>query len=212
MSKLPDSIYLKRITHIDNLDHILKTGKITCPNHPESDRYYVNIGDTTLINSRGLRDIPINPKGNFLDYVAFYFGARPPMLYNIQHGYNKVTQRTPETIIYLVTSFMQIKESGKQFVFTDGHAYHNMSQFYNRESDLKEIDWKAVKRIRWNDTEEDPDRKRRKQAEFLIYKELPFSALVAIVVYNNDAKSKVLSKLEQYNLSLNIVIKSKWYY
>lgn len=212
MTKPPDTIYLKRIIHIDNLDYILTIGKLTCLNHSESDKNYTNIGDTTLISSRGTRNIPINPKGNFSDYVAFYFGARPPMLYNIQHGFNEVIKRAPETIIYLVTSFIEVKKSGRPFVFTDGHAYHMMSQFYNMESDLKEVDWKAVKLVRWNDTEEDPDRKRRKQAEFLVYKELPISALIAIVVYNNEAKSKVLSIFEKYDLTFEVAVKPEWYY
>jgi len=212
MSKPPDNIYLKRLIHIDNLDYILTIGKLTCLNHSENDSNYTNIGDTTLIRSRGTRDIPVNPGGNFSDYVAFYFGARPPMLYNIQNGFNQVTKRAPETIIYLVTSFIEVKKSRRPFVFTDGHAYHMMSQFYNKESDLKEVDWNAAKLFRWNDTEEDPDRKRRKQAEFLVYKELPVGALVAIVVYNNDAKSKVFSIFEKYDSALDVVVKPNWYY
>lgn len=212
MSKPLDNIYIKRLIHIDNLNYILSIGKLTCLNHSESDPNYINIGDTSLIRNRGTRDIPVNPKGNFTDYVAFYFGARPPMLYNIQNGFNEVIKRPPETIIYLVTSFPEVKKSNRQFVFTDGHAYHMMSQFYNKESDLKEVDWNAVKLVRWNDTEEDPDRKRRKQAEFLVYKELPINALIAIVVYNNEAKSKVLSIFEKYDLALNVVVKPSWYY
>ena len=49
---VPENIYLYRITHLNNLDYIIKTGKITCPNHPDADSDYINIGDTTLIRSR----------------------------------------------------------------------------------------------------------------------------------------------------------------
>jgi len=48
-----------------------------------------------------------------------------------------------------------------------------MSQFFNDEDSLEEVDWNAVKLKRWTDTEDDPDRKRRKQAEFLVFNELP---------------------------------------
>ena len=41
-----------------------------------------------------------------------------------------------------------------QYIFTDGHAYNHLSQFFNEEKDLKEIDWKAVNLVKWNDTEE----------------------------------------------------------
>jgi hypothetical protein len=88
--KKPDTLYLYRITHIDNLDFILKSKTVCCPNSKNSDPNFIGIGDSSLIQSRRSRQIPIIPKGDFLDYVAFYFGARSPMFYNIQNGYNNV--------------------------------------------------------------------------------------------------------------------------
>lgn len=208
----PDKIYLYRITHIDNLDFILKSGKLTCPSHADCDPNYIGIGDSTLINNRNLKQISVEPEGDFTDYVAFYFGKRSPMLYSIQRGFNEVIQRSPETIIYLVTSLEKIQECGCQYVFTDGHGYHSMSQFFNREDELEEIDWNAVNLTHWNDTEEDPDRKRRKQAEFLIYKELPLSSLGGIVVYDETAKKRVLNTFAAYNFSCFLAVKSNWYY
>ncbi len=207
-----DSIYLYRIIHIANLDYILKIGKLTCPNHANCDPDYMNIGDTTLIRSRSSREITVEPNGSFSDYVAFYFGWRSPMLYNIQKGFNGVTKIKPETIIYLVTSFPEVKNTGNRFVFTDGHAYHLMSQFYNCENDFKEVDWDTVKLVKWNDTEDDPDRKRRKQAEFLVYRELPSSSIIAVIVYNDDAKSTVLTKFAEHGFTCNIIINQNWYY
>lgn len=210
--KKPDTIYLYRITHIDNLDFILKSKTICCSNCKNSDPNFIGIGDSSLIQSRKARQIPIIPKGDFSGYVAFYFGARSPMLYNIQNGYNNVTKRKPEDIIYLITSFASVKESESEFVFTDGHGYHNLSQFFNKEIDLKEVDWKTVNLVRWNDTEEDPDRKRKKQAEFLIYNEVPLSMIKAIVVYNENAKTNILTKLAKNNIECNVVVKSNYYY
>jgi ssDNA thymidine ADP-ribosyltransferase, DarT len=208
----PDEIYLYRITHIDNLDFILEKGKITCPNNPNCDPNFIRIGDSTLIQSRSSRLINVAPNGRFSDYVAFYFGARSPMLYNIQKGYNNVTKRTPEEVIYLITTFEKIKESRCLYVFTDGHAYHNLSQFFNREEDLENVDWKAVNLVRWNDTEDDPDRKRRKQAEFLVYRELPTTRFVAIVVYNEAIKTAILAKFARHDFVCNVFVKPKWYY
>jgi len=109
-----ENIYLYRITHIDNLDYILNTGKITCPNHPQANPGYINIGDTTLIRSRNAREINVEPNGNFSDYIAFYFGARSPMLYNIQKGFQGVTKRNPENIVYLVSTFDEIKKQANR--------------------------------------------------------------------------------------------------
>ena len=79
-------IYLYRIIHINNLEYILKLGKLTCLNHQKADNDFIRIGDSTLIKSRNNKTIPVCPKGSFSDYVSFYFGARSPMLYNIQKG------------------------------------------------------------------------------------------------------------------------------
>ncbi len=208
----PDRIYLYRITHIDNLDFILELGKLTCPSHANSDPKYIGIGDPTLIGSRSSKQININPKGNFTDYVAFYFGARSPMLYEIQNGFNGVTKRNPEEIIYLVTTYKKITEYECQYVFSDGHGYHLMSQFFNDEDSLDEVDWETVNLVHWNDTEDDPDRKRRKQAEFLVFKELPLSALIAVVVYNQPVKNEILAKFAGYDLICSVIVEPNWYY
>ena len=199
---IPEKIYIYRLTHIENLDYILTKNKIICPNHPDAEKDYINIGDKSLIENRKEKVINLEPGGTFSDYVAFYFGARSPMLYEIQKGYNGVEKRDPEELIYLVSDFTTIKLLNIQYIFTDGHAYNHLSQFFNEEKDLKEIDWKAVNLVKWNDTEEDPDRKRRKQAEFLIHRELQFSAIIGIAVYNENAKSRVLSKFAEHELVL----------
>lgn len=192
---------------------MIQTGVITCPNHPGADANYINIGDTTLISGRKSKEIRIAPGGTFADYVAFYFGPRSPMLYEVQNGFHNVVKRKPEEIVYLVSSFDTIKKADKAFLFTDGHAYHNMSQFFNREEDLNEIDWEAVYLRDWYDTEDDSDRKRRKQAEFLVYRELPFSALSHIAVYNEKSKSLVLSKMKNDVCDhIELIIKPQWYY
>ncbi|MEN0004960.1 MAG: DUF4433 domain-containing protein [Bacteroidota bacterium] len=209
---IPDRIYLYRITHIDNLDFILESGKLTCPSHTDSNPNYIGIGDTTLIGSRSSKLIDIEPKGNFADYVAFYFGARSPMLYAIQNGFNGVTKRNPQEIVYLVSDLEKIKENDCRYIFTDGHGYHSMSQFFNSEDGLEEVDWNAVKLIHWTDTEDDPDRKRRKQAEFLVYRELPLAALIGIVVHSEAAKNRVLNKLAVHEFTYNVIVKSNWYY
>ncbi len=209
---VPNQIYLYRITHINNLDVILDSGLITCPNHQNSDQRYIGIGDSTLIESRALKQVPIVPFGKFSDYVSFYFGARSPMLYNIQNGYKGVTQRTPEEIVYLITTYKEVLRSGRQYVYCDGHGYHNFSQFFNSPSNLNQVDWKTVNLVRWNDTEDDPDRKRRKQAEFLIYQDIPISHIVAFVTYNYKVQSIVLTKLAGADLNINVIVNPKFYY
>ena len=109
-------------------------------NSPDNDSNFIGIGDSTLIQSRKSRQIPIVPNGDFSDYVAFYFGVRSPMLHNIQKGYSNVTKRHPEDIVYLITTYETVKNNNSDFIFTDGHGYHHLSQFFNQEAcDNKEF-------------------------------------------------------------------------
>jgi hypothetical protein len=56
----PTSIY--RITHYRNLPFILRN-ELCCPNHATQDPNYINIGHKRLIDSRGMRQVPIEPFG-----------------------------------------------------------------------------------------------------------------------------------------------------
>lgn len=86
------------------------------------------------------------------------------MLYRIQKGF-RVTKRPPEDIIYLVFKLDEIIEL-VEYVFTDGHGYASMSNWFEDIDSLDFLDNEYIKRLRWENTDEDPDRKRRKQAEF----------------------------------------------
>jgi len=114
---IPSPIYLYRIIHIDNLQYILNKGALTCPSHSDADKKYIGIGDDTLKEHRKEKTILVKPNGTFSDYVAFYFGRRSPMLYNIKNGFQSVTKRPQDKIIYIVTSFEKIQELKVPYVF-----------------------------------------------------------------------------------------------
>lgn len=203
---------LYRITHIDNLEHIVKLGKITSPNNEMRDPEYIGIGDNSLIDHRSHRQVPLPPHGTFRDYISFYFCNRSPMLFVIQKGFNEVKKRAPEEIIYLVTNYSRIKNSGKPFMFFDGHAIESISSCYNDDSGLEEIDWNIIDDQYWKETEEDPDRKRRKQAELLVYNELSLNDLLGIAAYNQEALEKIQNIFLKNDVNLHSNIRKDWYY
>jgi len=96
-------IKIYRMTHIDNIPHLLQNG-ITHRNSPNHNPNYITIGDTSLINKRDTKPVSVD-NGNFLDfdaptinlcdYIPFYFGVKMPMLYVIQNGGNFVINATP---------------------------------------------------------------------------------------------------------------------
>ncbi len=209
---IPSPIYLYRIIHIDNLQYILNKGALTCPSHSEADKKYIGIGDDTLKEHRKEKTILLKPNGTFSDYVAFYFGRRAPMLYNIKNGFQGVTKRCQDKIIYIVTSFEKIQELKVPYVFFDGHGYHHLSQPFNNEKGLTNIDWKIVNAGSWNDTELDPDRKRRKQAEILMYNSLQINAIIGIATYSDESKIQVEKIINNNNIDLKTIAKPDWFY
>ncbi len=203
-----EKTYLFRMLHIDNVDHLLKFG-LTKVDSPNSNPNYKSIGDSSLISSRKYHFLS---NGNTLgNYIPFYFWNRMPMLYVIQKGFNGVQITAPENIIYCITSIAKILEMGLQFIFTDGHAIDAFSSVFsvNDIGKLEEIlDYKTIKDPYWKDPK-DLDKKRRKEAEFLVEEDIPIEAIGAFAVYNQTAKDRLV------NLGIDsekIFIRSQYYF
>ena len=207
-------MYGFRIVHIENVEYLLSHGMFH-RNHAQADPNYVSIGDNNLIRQRNDYPVGINPpNGNLGEYIPFYFGPLSPMLYNIITGYRGITKRSQDEIVYIVCSVNVIANQCEGWCFTDGHAKNSISEFYNDLKYLSNIDWEIVAEKYWNNTEEDFDRMRKKQAEFLVKDYVPVNCISGIVVYDKDNKlfvEKIVSKLD---LEIPVLINpdSKYYY
>jgi len=154
-------INVYRMTHIDNITHVLQNG-ITHRNSPNHNPNYIAVGDISLINTRDTKQVTVD-NGNFLDFEAptislgnffpFYFGVKMPMLYVIQNGGNFVINSTPPSeIVYMVCAVSRIIKKHENYYFSDGHATDNLTTFYDKtkiESLSEIIDWNAVKASYW---------------------------------------------------------------
>ena len=195
-------IHIYRMTHIENIPHILING-ITHKNSPNANADYVPIGDASLITTRAIKQVTIT-NGNrsclietitLGDFIPFYFGIRMPMLYVMQHGGNFVERATPpQDIVYLVCNVEKLVQLGKTYYFSDGHATDFSTSFYNSSkiNDLPTIiDWNAVKAQYWSG-EENLILKCKKQAEFLTAEDIPANLLKGFVCYNETAQQRLL--------------------
>lgn len=193
---MPNNIQLYRMTHIDNIPHIIQYG-ITHRNSMYANHDYVSIGDQSLIGVRSVNSHVIHGKEVVLgDCIPFYFGTRMPMLYVIQHGYNWVPRAiSPADIIYVVVSLNSLMQDVKVYYFTDGHPTNTMTKFYdNSDIDhlLDLVDMNAVQAKYWNDDPSVSDVKRRKQAEFLSTEDVAPKHILGYGCYNLETKSKLL--------------------
>jgi hypothetical protein len=203
------TILLYRMTHIENVPHILKHG-ITHLNSEASNKKYVPIGDGSLITTRSTFEMP---DGSQLgEYIPFYFGPRMPMLYVIQNGFNNVKRLAPAEIVYCVTSVKSIIDHELGFAFTDGHAVDALSEFY-KPKDAKRIekllDWAAIGEKYWR-KDDDLDLKRRKEAEFLLQEDLPLTGIEKFIVYSISAKEKI-TEMKGYD-DQTVIVKPNYYF
>lgn len=200
--------YLFRMTHIENIPHVLKFG-ITHASSINANPNFVPIGDSSIISTRN--DFLLRNGKKLGEYIPFYFGVKTPMLFVVQNGYNMVAPTPAENIVYCVTSVKKIIELQLDFVFTNGHAVNGFTSQYSL-ADIPNIDeiidWKAVKEKFWtNDT--DLDLKRRKEAEFLVLGDIDPSGILGFVVYNKNAQTRMVD----FGVNeLNVPIKPHFYF
>lgn len=184
-------ILLYRMTHIENIPHVLIHGLVH-RDSPNADPNYRSIGDGSLIATRNEM---VLDNGRYLgEYIPFYFGTRTPMLFVIQKGHNQVAKTPADRIVYCVSSVQEIIKRQHEFVFTDGHAKDKFSNQYSPAS-INQIDSildkKAIDSQFWKD-KNDLDLKRRKESEFLVLGDIAASAILGYGVYNQNSKNELI--------------------
>ncbi|MGI9282928.1 MAG: type II toxin-antitoxin system toxin DNA ADP-ribosyl transferase DarT [Endozoicomonas sp.] len=212
---VPDPVRLYRLTHIDNLKLLLTRGALHAPNSAPADgMQYHTIHDPSIQAFRHERKISCGPRGFVHDYLPFYLGPLSPMLYRLHKGGVDDYSEGQEPLIYLIAWADEIAESGKDFVFSDGHGIAAFTQWFDDLADLEKLDWPLILGKEWYDTLDDNDRKRRKQAEFLVHGDLPWSMIKGIAAINHEVAARVQEELkqfpDQYKPPVRVI--PQWYY
>lgn len=206
---MPVPIY--HITHVENLRRIVESGALLAHSDP-SNRGFVNIAYEGIQARRASRRVPLGPRGVLHDYVPFYFAPRSPMLYAIHCDMVEGYSGGQGPIVYLVSSAEAVDRSRMPYVFTDGHAAMDYSDFYEKVEDLSYIDWHVMKATYWNSTAEDPNRKCRRQAEFLVHRRFPLELVTDIVAYNGTRAEECREILAAEGINIPVRIERSWYY
>jgi hypothetical protein len=103
-------------------------------------------------------------------------------------------------------------EAGCRVVFTDGHAVMAITEFFDSVEDLEQLDWATIHSTDWADTPEDNDRKRRKQAEFVVHHNVPWNLGQSVGVYDNRTRARVEELLVHVPHRPEVVVRTDWYY
>ena len=208
----PSPVWCFRITHIENLKHILRYGLCTVKS-ANANPNFVGIGDPSIIEKRKEIDTPDPPGGSFEDYVPFYFGPRSPMLLQIASGWGGIKRFPQDEIIYLISNITLLQAHNLEFFFCDGHARSFTSKKYIDVKDLDLLDWETIYSTQWRSDETDLRRKEKKQAELLVKHHVPISCIAHIGVYSNFAHNHVQTILTDFNVNIPIKVSpTKLYY
>ncbi|MGK7924903.1 MAG: DUF4433 domain-containing protein [Spirulina sp.] len=205
--------YIYHITDLKNLPTILKSGGLLAKNQLQRNRIsHVNIAYENIQNKRSRKQVPCSVGGTLHDYVPFYFAPRSPMLYTIHKGNVTEYQSGQTQIVHLVVEVQAIQERGISFAFTDGHPITDYADFFDDLEDLVTIDWKLMESQWWYSTEDDPNRRCRRQAEFLIYQFCPWSLIREIGTMNRNIQARVKQMLQNFDDRTPVEVYSDWYY
>lgn len=209
----PNPTHIFHITPIENLRRILEAGELLAKRAlDQEDTGYTNIAHQTIQDRRAHTPVPCGPGGVLHDYVPFYFGARSPMLFTISMGNVEGFAGGQQSIVHLVSTVQAVQVAGLGIVFTDGHGIMAFTGFYDDLAQLDEVDWPLMNAHYWADTDDDLDRKRRRQAEFLVHDRFPVRLIQGIGVINQQKKEETEALLAEFGLTIPVATKRGWYY
>ena len=202
----PTPIY--RLVHVDCLPTLLTRGVLHAPNHTPNDGLgYRTIHDVNVQANRRVKQVSCGPGGTIHDYLPFYFGSRSVMLLNLKSGRVAGYNEGQAPLVYLASTAQTVAAAGLQYVFTDGHGLATFTEWFDDLAKLDAVDWSLLKEKYWNDTPQDNDRQRRKQAEFLVWQSLPWDLIGGVGVLDPVMKQRVEGIIQQFPLRKQVGVK-----
>lgn len=177
-SKLKDILdnlgveYIYHMTHISNLNSILKYGLFS---HSNSYKKY-DISDNE-VNDRRSRREPLYGKP-IHEYVPFYFNPKNAMLYRRKNIQNDIV------ILKVKRDLIVQKDS----LFTDGNAASNGTKFLKDIAKLDSLAWDCINDTNWCSH---VDGRRTRMAEVLVPNFVSVANIEQIVCSNRYTKSQV---------------------
>jgi hypothetical protein len=205
---------IAHFTHVRNLRGILAAGCLRADSGVDRVAgLIVEAADLEIKSSRRTIRVSLPPFGCVADYVPFYFAPRSPMLYKLARGSVPTYAEGQDPLIYLLSTVETVAAAGLLWLFSDGNCAATVTQIFNDLGLLASmVDWEVMGMRIWKNTAEDPDRMRRRMAEFLVHGRVPVSCLAGIAVRNQATKSQVERILESHPISLPVRVEPDWYF
>lgn len=201
------------ITHVGNLARIAAAGALWSDRRVRDAGLPVQgIAYGHIKRRREAIMVTLAPHGTLADYVPFYFCPRSPMLYALHRNQVPDYSGGQSGVVHLVVDAEAVIAAGYACVHTDGNAASEPRSFHDSRGGFAALSWDVIRSNAWFDTADDNDRKRRKQAEFLVHGELPWRFITGIGVLDATTLTAVQNVLEGTGVCPPVAIRRDWYY
>jgi hypothetical protein len=117
--------------------------------------------------------------------------------------------RPQEDIVFVVTTFDQIKQAGYEFVFTNMNAKIALANYYDQETDFDKIKWEIVRNKDWKSDEYNIGRQDYKQAEFLVRYFISVDCIKYLVVKTEERKNYFQKIIANLGLDITVGVDTK---
>lgn len=203
---VPPNPLIFHITHVDNLEGILREGGLWCDSQRIARGLVsTNIGLTHIKKRRLSRVVATKAGGMLGDYVPFNFCKRSVMLYRIHLGHNDYAGGQ-ENIVHLVSTVNDAVALGRPWAFSDRHAELRHALHFDDLAKLSEVPWQVMEAQYWENVKEE------RQAEFLVHNFFPWEAVTEVAVMTPVVERRVQAILSGKLPTPVVAVRRKWYY
>jgi hypothetical protein len=189
------------MTHGSNLASIFASGALLSKNSLAAlNMGIVDISNPGIQDWRNQKFIPETNR-SIHEYVPLYFGFKTPMV--------ACVQEINEKIVFLRFSLNVLELP--EVIIADGNARSDNTLFRSFSSldDLKFLDVRAIHSRKYSN---DPEKKRRKQAELLVPDRVSVDQILDIICYSEAAKLAVERHAKKAGLCFKIHVDPGWYF
>lgn len=204
------------ITHLDNLPSIVSEGRLV-----SDATMAARGGPTTAIGMSEIKrrrieelNVACHPGTKVGDYVPFYFCPRSVMLYVI-HCANHAEldyRGGQDPILHLeadLEAVIQWADANRiRWAFSLSNAGARFTEFRSTSLDLDRLDWEAIGARNFRD----PDVKERKQSEFLVFGQFPFSLVERVGVRSEAIRLRATTALTGSKPAPSVEVHPEWYF
>lgn len=223
MAAPPNPLHIFHITAIPNLARIASSGALLSKNRLlKLGQAHENIAYENIQDRRARTPVPVGRGGVLHDYVPFHFAPRQPMLMAIHYGKVPGCNIKQDDIVHLVLRAKKVAKAGLDYAFATHHPVTALADFYDSLDHIGEIDWDmffdepliggyAKYFHSPPDVPKYATRKETRQAEFLVYDQVPTDQIQGIGVIGDAKLTQVKSLLAKLGWDIPVGVKREWY-